>query len=225
MNVLDLNINVTTQELEDLWLKLVKRVNDIRHHYQQKKPSALRQAVKKFTSLRKEYNRFYKHLIYQLATYNLFGTHLRKMIAYLGISNDFFRILHYYKVFFKLLITNALSAQQSAFIHQQWDKLLIQESKIRTLFFKPDKKAILAFLQTNSPETLGWEKDLSRKHKLATELTTFIEKEDVKLTLVFFDNMRGLNRIFGHFVAILEHLLLVSDFALFKRYRDGKILA
>lgn len=47
----------------------------------------------------------------------------------------------------------------------------------------------------------------------------------MNVTLVFFDNMRGLNRIFGHFVAILEHLLLIADFALFKRYRDEKILA
>lgn len=225
MNVLDLNINITTRELQDLWLKLTKRVRDIRHHYREKNQISLKKAVKKFAGLRREYNRFYKHLIYQLATYNLFGTHLRKIIAYLGISSDFFRILHYYKTFFKLLITNSLTAKQLAFIHQQWEKLLLQEEKIRILFFQQKKKDILAFLKTTDSQTIGWEKDLGKKRTLAKELATFIEKGNMNVTLVFFDNMRGLNRIFGHFVAILEHLLLIADFALFKRYRDEKILA
>ena len=224
MNILDQNINLTTQKLEELWKKLVIRVHKVRMKYLRGDLPAARKAVQKFANLYREYNRFHKHLIYQMATYNLFGTHLRKIIAYLGIANDFFRILHYYKAFFNFLLANALPPQQAIFVKQQWAKLIMNEEKIRALFFNPEKTKILLFLENAKTKIDPWKHDLTTAVALLDELKILVHNGHITPVLVFLENIRGLNRIFGHLLATLEHLLLIFDFALFKRYQNEKIL-
>ncbi len=222
MNILDINISTTSQKLKELWTKLSHLIDKANLYFLDQKREKFLKTITKINNLHKECNRFYKRLIYQVATFNLFGTHLRKIISYLNISNDFFRILTHYKSFLKFLTFNNSTPIQINFILSQWKILIEQEKIIRDLFFNPSKTKVIEFLKSSNQSNTNLSNQFVNFKPIINELINSNRNEHMQKTLIFIENIYSLKRISDHFIQILENLLLVLDFTLYKRYRNEK---
>ena len=225
MNILDQHINETSHELTQLWANLDECVATGYNQSVQADFDELLKTTHKLLNLRKEHNRFYKLLIYKLAAYNLFGLHLRKIIAYLNVSNEMFQILQYYKNFFNFLLERKITSSQQKIINNLWHEAIQLEIKVKNLFLSKDKTQVLDFLKTfhkNKKKLIVHFLDLVKSDELAVKKSLNLFSP---VGLLIFEQIRGLQRISDHFVQILESHLLTLDFAEYKRYRDDKIIS
>ncbi len=215
-------INIVRQRVKEIEIEILLFYQDVKNQQknvilaiEKNDKELLLLVAKREQKINQKYNRIFKNTVYDLAKYSLFGSYLRKILAYSYISNELEKIANHICGVSLFLLNKKLLSPEKVFLMNFLNKSLNAFIKVEKLFFLKDVKILLKFLRNTSIK-LNFEEFFDNLKKI-------ISNHSSSSQYPFNQCFRSLQRIFDHLKNIVEYLLLIQSFIEFKEYKNNKL--
>ena len=202
-------INIVRQRVKEIEIEILLFYQDVKNQQknvilaiEKNDKELLLLVAKREQKINQKYNRIFKNTVYDLAKYSLFGSYLRKILAYSYISNELEKIANHICGVSLFLLNKKLLSPEKVFLMNFLNKSLNAFIKVEKLFFLKDVKILLKFFDN---------------------LKKIISNHSSSSQYPFNQCFRSLQRIFDHLKNIVEYLLLIQSFIEFKEYKNNKL--